>query len=134
MRPFVRELSRLIQKYQLLGPINPIDLQFSSSDAEVGKRLQLELGEMFEQLEYLNVPPTPSTPTPIVSGTTKHHQSSNSSNLRVSLSEEAIDKNTIQYNVVTDTVSFLPYIGMWNINDYNGLAKVVSTIAEPDGK
>ena len=96
--------------------------------------MQLEIGDLFDHLDYLNVQPTPSAPTPTVSGSTKHLESLNSSNRRISSSEETIEGNTIKYNVVTDTVSFLPYIGTWNINDYNGLAKVVSTIVEPDGR
>lgn len=89
---------------------------------------------MFDYFDHLNISPTPSVSTSTISNTTRHSESLHSFNQRISLSEETSDQNMIKYNVVTDTVSLLPYIGIWDINDYNGLEKVVSTIVEPDGK
>ena len=123
------QLSKLIRKYRLLGYTDSIDIQFSSSKTNVGERLQIELEEILDQTYYSDFSPT--TSQPIVPANLHANGSLKLSNQRISLGgEESSRFYPITYDIVTDTVSFLPYIGIWDISDYNGVKRIIG----PDGK
>ena len=37
---------------------------------------------------------------------------------------------TNSYGVVTDTVSFLPFVGIWDVEKYNGVNRVIGADGE----
>ena len=125
LRPFVYELAILIRKYKLQGFPDSIDIQFSSSSKEVGERLQNELGSVLDQ-GYFSI-----------ANSNDSYQTDNSSASALPRSydiedEDLIYPNSFQnsYGVVTDTVSFLPYVGIWDVEKYNGVNRVIGA----DGK
>ena len=125
LRPFVYELAILIRKYRLQGHPDSIDIQFSSSNQKVGERLQEELNAVLDQ-GYFSVAYSNSS--------FETHNSSISALPRSSYVEgdDLLYPDTYQnsYGVVTDTVSFLPYVGIWDVEKYNGVNRVIG----PDGK
>ena len=107
------------------GHPDSIDIQFSSSNQEVGERLQDELNAVLDQ-GYFSV---------AYSNSSFETDNSSLSALPRSTYVEGDDllyPDTYQnsYGVVTDTVSFLPYVGIWDVEKYNGVNRVIG----PDGK
>ena len=130
MRPFAIEISKLIRKYKLQGHPDSIDIQFSSSKSDVGERLQFEIDKILNS----NYSPVSSSNLIISPSTNANDGHSTSINQRIAIElEEDVNSNhlhTNNYGVVTDTVSFLPYIGIWDMIKYNGVGRIVG----PDGK
>ena len=122
------EVSKLIRKYKLQGHPDSIDIQFSSSKSDVGERLQFEidraLNSNYRPSNYLIISP----PKNVDNGL------STVNNQRIGIKLEAdVNSNrlhTNKYGIVTDTVSFLPYIGIWDMIKYNGVSRIVG----PDGE
>ena len=46
--------------------------------------------------------------------------------------DDLIYPNTLgnSYGVVTDTVSFLPFVGIWDVEKYNGVNRVIGADGE----
>ena len=115
LRPFVIELARIIEKYKLQGYADSVDLQFSTSKVEIGEQLQVELEGVLEH-------------DSIAIETIAPEQSSVR---RITNAEAETDRSYPNiYGVVTDTVSLLPYVGLWDISNYNGVNRVIG----PDGR
>ena len=111
------------------GYSDSIDIQFSSSNDEVAEQLQLELEIALEQTYYSEGSPDEPQPRSSVGSTFKN--SVQPSNRRILKDLE--DSNPFywpSYGIVTDTVSLLPYVGIWDVADYNGVNRVIG----PDGK
>ena len=115
LRPFVIELAKIIEKYKLQGYADSIDLQFSTSKVEIGEKLQVELEGVLEHdsIAIESLPPEQSS----VRRTANEAVETYSSYPNI-------------YGIVTDTVSLLPYVGLWDISDYNGVNRVIG----PDGR
>ena len=114
LRPFVIELARIIEKYKLQGYADSVDLQFSTSKVEIGEQLQVELEGVLEHdsIAIETLPPEQSSVR------------------RIANAEAELDRSYPNiYGVVTDTVSLLPYVGLWDISNYNGVNRVIG----PDG-
>ena len=106
------------------GYPDSIDIQFSSSDKEVGERLQLELETILDQeysIDYSNG--SNQNNGSIISALPR------SSNIN---EDDLIYPNTRgnSYGVVTDTVSFLPFVGIWDVEKYNGVNRVIGADGE----
>ena len=96
------------------GYADSVDLQFSTSKAEIGEHLQVELEGVLEHdsIAIETIPPEQSSVR------------------RITNAEAETDRSYPNiYGVVTDTVSLLPYVGLWDISDYNGVNRVIG----PDG-
>lgn len=96
------------------GYADSVDLQFSTSKVEVGEQLQVELEGVLEHdsIAIESLPPAQSSVR------------------RIAIAEAEIDRSYPNiYGVVTDTVSLLPYVGLWDISNYNGVNRVIG----PDG-
>ena len=114
------ELAKLIRKYKLQGHPDSIDIQFSSASKEVGERLQIELDSVLNQGYFAIVNSDESDPT------------INSSISALPRSSDIRDEDLIypesyqnSYGVVSDTVSFLPFVGVWDVGKYNGIKRVI---------
>ena len=97
------------------GYADSVDLQFSTSKAEIGEHLQVELEGVLEHdsIAIETIPLEQSTVR------------------RITNAEAETDRSYPNiYGVVTDTVSLLPYVGLWDISNYNGVNRVIG----PDGR
>ena len=106
-----------------------IDIQFSSSSKEVGERLQNELGSVLDQGYFSIANSNDSYPTDNSSVSALPRSSDIED-------EDLIYPNSFQnsYGVVTDTVSFLPYVGIWDVEKYNGVNRVIGADGKYDVK
>ena len=97
------------------GYADSVDLQFSTSKAEIGEHLQVELEGVLEH-------------DSIAIETIAPEQSSVR---RITNAQAETDRSYPNiYGIVSDTVSLLPYVGLWDISDYNGVNRVIG----PDGR
>ena len=126
IHPFVIELARLIRKYHLQGYSDSIDIQFSSSNGKVAKQLQYELTMALEENHFSDV---------------SHYKQQSSSpfeltfytallleNIRILINRgDSVPLYGLSYGIVTDTVSLLPYVGTWDLADYDGIDRLIGS-------
>ena len=116
-------------KYELLSSERAIDIQFSSAHKDVGKELQAILSDTV----YHSDAQLASNISPPRLGNSTILYASSSSNARFDIVDgegSGYAETGLEYNVVTDTTSLLPYVGIWDVKDYNGIAR----LSAPNGK
>ena len=106
------------------GYTDSIDIQLSSSNKRVGEKLQIELENVLEQTYYSHR--TAAKLERELPLERSYNKSSLLSKQSIIVDEEApLRFYPNAYGIVTDTVSFLPYVGIWDIEAYNGVKRII---------